>query len=304
LFENYFIKKLCIRCLFNLNKSEEAQNYLIEQLKNECGPYFVSKSQEMISDVKASIEMSNTYNKEDNNKSNIPINYFVLSNYTWPIDKLIKGEINNFDMDEYGKKFFEFYHKKNGGKSLFWHLPYCFGELEMTIPNCDVTIKIFGNGVHAAILKCFTKSNNSLTIQDIINKTKIEKDVIQKYIKKLITKNLLKFEDDVFSVNYEVNKEGNNGIIALIDYDEEENSEEDKEKEEKSIEERKFVIDAYIMKILKQKKIMKRNELINIVKERMPFEEKEEIINKRVDQLINNRYISKDDNDDNLIKYS
>ena len=38
LFENFFIKKLCIRCLFNLNKSEEAQNYLIEQLKEECGP--------------------------------------------------------------------------------------------------------------------------------------------------------------------------------------------------------------------------------------------------------------------------
>ena len=304
LFENFFIKKLCIRCLFNLNKSEEAQNYLIEQLKNECGPYFISKSQEMISDVKASIEMSNTYNKEDNNISNIPINYFVLSNYTWPIDKLIKGEINNFDMGEYGKKFFEFYHKKNGGKSLFWHLPYCFGELEMTIPNSDVTIKIFGNGVHTAILKCFTKSNTSLTIQDIINKTKIEKDVIQKYIKKLINKNLLKFENDVFSVNYDVNKDGNNGIIALIDYDEEENSEEDKEKEEKSIEERKFVIDAYIMKILKQKKIMKRNELINIVKERMPFEEKDENINKRVDQLINNRYITKDDKDNDLIKYS
>ena len=44
LFQNFFIKKLCIRCLFNLNKSEEAQNYLIEQLKKECGPYFVSKS--------------------------------------------------------------------------------------------------------------------------------------------------------------------------------------------------------------------------------------------------------------------
>ena len=302
LFENFFIKKLCIRCLFNLNKSEEAQNYLIEQLKNECGPYFVSKSQEMISDIKASQEMNQLFNKENNNNFYIPINYFVLSNYTWPIDKLIKGEINNFEIGICEKKFFEFYHQKNAGKSLFWHLPYCFGEIEMEIPQSG-NVKIFGNGVHIAILKCFTKSHTSLTFKDILNTTKIEKDIIQRYIKKLITKNLLKLENDIYSVNFEVNKNGNNNEIALIDYDEEEDSKSNEENEEKSIEERKFVIDAYIMKVLKQKKIMKRNELISTVQDKMPFEEKVENINKRIEQLINNRYISKDEKDTSLLKY-
>ena len=306
LFENFFIKKLCIRCLFNLNKSEEAQNYLIEQLKNECGPYFVSKSQEMISDVKASQEMTQLFSKEINKEKNnldIPINYFVLSNYTWPIDKLIKGDIPNFKIGGLQKKFFEFYHKKNSGKSLFWHLPFCFGVLEMEIPNSDNPIKIFGNGVHFAILKCFNKKKASLTIKDILNKTKIEIDIIQKNLKKLVNKNLLKNENDIYSVNFEVEKDENNEI-ALIDYDEEENDKNDEESEEKSIEERKFVIDAYVMKVLKQKKVMKRNDLINVVKEKMPFEERDEIINKRIDQLINNRYISLDDKDNDLLKYS
>jgi len=69
------------------------------------------------------------------------------------------------------------------------------------------------------------------------------------------------------------------------------------------LEERKFVIDAYIMKILKQKKVMKKNELINTVNEKMPFDEKEDVINKRLEQLINNRYISKDEEDPSIIKY-
>ena len=303
LYENFFIKKLCIRCLFNLNKSEEAQNYLIEQLKNECGPYFVSKSQEMISDVKASQEVTQLFNKEDKSNFYIPINYFVLSNYTWPIDKLVKGEIPNFEIGTCEKKFFDFYHKKNSGKSLFWHLPYCFGEIEMEIPKTSEKISIIGNGIHAAILKCFDKSHTSLTFKDILNKTKIEIDIIQKYLKKLINKNLLKYENDIYSVNFEVNKDGKNEKIALIDYDEEENEKKDEENEEKSIEERKFVIDAYIMKILKQKKVMKRNDLIDTVKEKMPFEEKDDNINKRLEQLINNRYISVDDKDKSLVKY-
>ena len=172
----------------------------------------------------------------------------------------------------------------------------------MEIPQSG-NVKIFGNGVHIAILKCFTKSHTSLTFKDILNTTKIEKDIIQRYIKKLITKNLLKIENDIYSVNFEVNKNGNNNEIALIDYDEEEDSKSNEENEEKSIEERKFVIDAYIMKVLKQKKIMKRNELISTVQDKMPFEEKVENINKRIEQLINNRYISKDEKDTSLLKY-
>ena len=303
LFENFFIKKLCIRCLFNLNKSEEAQNYLIEQLKKECGPYFVSKSQEMISDVKASQEMSQLFNEKEKSEIDIPINYFILSNYTWPIDKLVSGEINNFDIGKTEKKFFDFYHKKNSGKSLFWHLPFCFGEIEMDLKDSSKSIKIIGNGVHIAILKCFTKNQISLGLKDIIKITKIEKDVITKHIKKLVNKNILKYENNIYVVNFFVDKDENSDKIMLIDYDEQEEEKGVEESEEKSIEERKFVIDAYIMKILKQKKVMKRSELISTVNEKMPFDEKEEIINKRVDQLINNRYISKDDEDPSLIKY-
>ena len=303
LFENFFIKKVCIRCLFNLNKSEEAQNYLIEQLKKECGPYFVSKSQEMISDVKASQEMSQLFNEKEKSEIDIPINYFILSNYTWPIDKLVSGEINNFDIGKTEKKFFDFYHKKNSGKSLFWHLPFCFGEIEMDLKDSSKSIKIIGNGVHIAILKCFTKNQISLGLKDIIKITKIEKDVITKHIKKLVNKNILKYENNIYVVNFFVDKDENSDKIMLIDYDEQEEEKGVEESEEKSIEERKFVIDAYIMKILKQKKVMKRSELISTVNEKMPFDEKEESINKRVDQLINNRYISKDDEDPSLIKY-
>ena len=305
LFQNFFIKKLCIRCLFNLNKSEEAQNYLIEQLKKECGPYFVSKSQEMISDVKASQEMSQLFNEKKDKEEdiNIPINYFVLSNYTWPIDKLVSGEICNFDLGKSQKKFFEFYHKKNSGKSLFWHLPYCFGEIEMDLNDSKNTIKIIGNGVHIAILKCFNKSQISLSLKDIMKKTKIEKDVINKYIKKIVSKNILKYENDVYVINFFVNKDDNCNEIMLIDYDEQEDEKGIEENEEKSIEERKFVIDAYIMKILKQKKVMKKSELITTVNEKMPFDEKEEIIDKRIEQLINNRYITKDEEDPSIIKY-
>ena len=247
--------------------------------------------------------MSQLFKEKETTDINIPINYFVLSNYTWPIDTLISGEINNFDLKPTQKKFLDFYRKKNSGKSLFWHLPYCFGEIEMNLNDSGNSIKIIGNGIHIAILKCFTKNKISLSLKDIMKITKLEKDVINKYIKKIVNKNILKYENEVYVVNFFVNKEENIKEIMLIDYDEQQDEKGIEENEEKSIEERKFVIDAYIMKILKQKKVMKKSELISTVNEKMPFEEKEEIINKRIEQLINNRYISKDEEDPSLIKY-
>ena len=59
----------------------------------------------MISDVKASQEMSQLFKEKETTDISIPINYFVLSNYTWPIDTLISGEINNFDLKPTQKKF-------------------------------------------------------------------------------------------------------------------------------------------------------------------------------------------------------
>ena len=73
-----------------------------------------------------------------------------------------------------------------------------------------------------------------------------------------MSKNILKYENDVYVINFFVNKDDNSNEIMLIDYDEQEDEKGIEENEEKSIEERKFVIDAYIMKILKQKKVMKK----------------------------------------------
>ena len=57
-----------------------------------------------------------------------------------------------------------------------------------------------------------------MSLKDIIKKTKIEKDVVQKHIKKLVNKNILKYENNIYVVNFFVNKDENSDKIMLIDY--------------------------------------------------------------------------------------
>ena len=73
--------------------------------------------------------------------------------------------------------------------------------------------------------------------------------------------------------------------------------------EKKTIEDRKPVVDCYLMKVLKQKKIINRNDLINEVLKRIPFQSDKEFVSKRLDQLISNKYINPDEKDNNIVKY-
>ena len=49
--------------------------------------------------------------------------------------------------------------------------------------------------------------------------------------------------------------------------------------------------------------MIKRKDLIECTKELIPFNEKDENINKRIEQLINNGYIAEDDKDKKILQY-
>ena len=304
MFEHFFIKNLATTCLYNLNVSEELQNYLIEQLKYECGSFFVSKSQEMISDVKLSEELSNLFNKNSQSikKSNIKFNFYVYSNYSWPIESIITGNINqNISFME--KEFYNFYKNKNLGKTLKWHLPYCSSELQF-VNNDNIIYIVKGNGIHTSILLCFKKSKMDLSFNEIVSLTKLNKDEIKIHLDDIINVKILNYDSEKKLYCFNSLFRNQNKEINLIHVNTENTLVNDNEKiEKKTIEDRKPVADCYLMKVLKQKKIMNRNDLIDEVLKRIPFQSDKDFISKRLDQLISNKYISHDDKDINLVKY-
>ena len=301
IFENFFIKKLANRCLDNSNYDEKYQNYLIEELKKECGTFFVSKSQEMLSDVNLSKEMNLDYhNKKSKNKNNDNITFYVFSNYSWPIEKLLPGNINKF-IENNNKDFEEYYKIKNAGKSLTWHLPYCSAEIEFEVNNKKYTIKC--NGIFAAILNCFKKNNKENTIKTISEITNIKKEEdLLPFVREIVNKKILIKNGNVYIFNDNFNSDENEIHFNNLNKDEI-SDKENEEVEERTFEDKKPIIEAYIMKTSKAKKIMTRNKIIEGVLNDLPFKADKNEVEKRIDQLINNRYISKDEKDSEILKY-
>ena len=304
MFEHFFIKRLATTCLYNLNVSEELQNYLIEQLKNECGHFFVSKSEEMISDVKLSKELNDKFIQQSDllKDNNIIFNFSIYSNYSWPINKIIVGNIND-NITSIQNEFYNFYKKKNPGKTVKWHLPYCSSEIEFNgIENKNYLIK--ANGIHTLILSIFKKSKKDLNIIEIVSLTNLDIEILKEHLRDIVNFKILIYDNEKENYSFNENFKNDDNEINLININKENNLLKENEKiEKKTIIDRKPVCDCYLIKILKPKKIMNKEELIEEAYQKLPFQTDKEFIAKRLEQLINNKYISIDGNDENLVRY-
>lgn len=300
-FENYFISKLSFRCLYNMKHNREWEIYLIEQFKKECGSVFVTKSEEILNDISSSRLFSNQYLNDSYDTSNV-FNYYVLSTYSWPVSNIITGNVNEI-ISKKEKLFSNYYIQKNQGKALTWHLPYCNCELGFKIGSNDYIIRT--NGVHASILMKYSKSSLVFKTSDLVKKTKIDRNDLLPCLKAITSSGVLVYDRESDSFTFNNNFRSNQAVICLINTNKEETSVNEIEKiEERTMEDRKPVIDAYIIKLLKPKKQMNLDELVIAVSNSIKFFCDSQLIHSRINHLINNRYIVKDDTDDQLIKYN
>lgn len=300
-FEKYYIQKLLYRCLYHSSTKRERELLMIDQFKKECGANFVSKSEEILNDFSVSNELTNEYSDIINLEPN-PYRFYILSYYSWPFTNILNGFVNK-DIEEMESVFSDFYKQKNQGRILNWVLPFCHCELCFKLNNNLYSIK--GNGVHASVLLKYTLKTKRLTISELVKSTKIEGNSLLSCLKPIVDIGLLVYNSDEDSYAFNDKFASSNPEIRLIGMKKSEASMIEMDiTEEKTFEERKPVIDCYIIKILKAKKQMKIDDLINSVHHSLIFPCERQMIKARIDYLLKADMIFKDEINEGIIKYS
>ncbi len=259
MFETFYIKKLSSRLLYSLTNSKNGEHHLIERLKHECGVVFVNKAEDMINDINLSQDL--TLNFKSNSKINS--NFYVLSSFSWPVQKIIPGFVSN-QIESLHNTFKQSNANRFPGKVLTWHLPYCSADLYFSLK--DVTFEV--NGIQAAILIKFNKSvmTNGITLKSLLDITQINKDDILPQLNILTNKfKILTLSNNTYFLNSSFVPTKHHMIINNFNDSEDTQVEEIKEVEERNWEDRKHVIDALIMKVMKNKKVFKLDDIIHSV---------------------------------------
>ena len=309
---------LCNRLVNNDYVSIDAEKYLIEQLKKQCGNEYISKIDTMIMDYNLNTELTNNFKEFLNNNSNENNNFIssinninsslmILSNEHWPINNFnmfhIKLPNNLITLQNL---IFKYYHINYPGRTVQWAYENSKVELNAVFPHKKY--KIICNTIQACVLLLFNDKNilfnNFIFLSTILKLLNIEnKNDLENNIKPLLNSSLLiKLNDEINNDKFILNKNfGDENEIIKVEMP---IKKENYVRKEYIEEDRSMAIDGMIVKILKSKKKMEFNEVINYILTNLErFRVKVESIKKRINSLIERELIGRDKNDANILTY-
>ena len=140
----------------------------------------------------------------------------------------------------------------------------------------------------------------------LIRLTTLEKDDVFHNLSILANSQIILYDKE--SDSYKINPSFNptKSLLNINDHNSKEDSSVDeiREAEERNWEDRKHVIDALLMKTLKSKKQLKTHDLIESVLKIIKFPCEISAVSTRIQQLISNGYLTKDEKDEDIIKYN
>jgi len=336
-FESYYKTHLARRLLTGTSVSDEAEKAMVSQLKLECGYQFTSKLEGMFNDMRISKDIRDaykTYKRNELNQTNdrskskpVDIEVDVLTGGHWPsqttpdcnLPESIQLAINHFT---------DFYLKKQTGRKLSWQSST--GSVEMQASFGNTSYRLIVSTYQMCILMLFNE-DASLTLGQIRKATNIPDIELRRHLISLCTPKhrILKKgskgkhisgDDDTFTLNNGYKSQFKRVKIPLVSIKEAVTSGsakaggESNRKEGDVVapklppfveEERRHLIEASIVRIMKTRKRLQHNDLIAEVTKQLSvrFNPLPQDIKKRIEGLIERDYLERSENDHRLYQY-
>ncbi|CAG2123495.1 unnamed protein product, partial [Medioppia subpectinata] len=140
----------------------DAEESMINKLKQACGYEFTSKLHRMFTDIKVSDDLNNNFNdylRQNVVELGINFNIYVLQAGAWPLNQ---SALSPFAIPQSLEKsvsaFETFYASKFNGRKLTWLHHLCQTELKFGFTRRNYTV-VMGT-YHMAILLLFESSDS------------------------------------------------------------------------------------------------------------------------------------------------
>jgi len=302
-------KKLARRLLFDKSANDDHERSILTKLKQQCGGQFTSKMEGMVTDLTLARENQTSFEEYLGNNSHanprIDLTVTVLTTGFWPSYK-------SFDLNlppelvKCVEVFREFYQTKTKHRKLTWI--YSLGTCNISGKFEPKTMELIVTTYQASALLLFNSSDR-LSYSDIMTELNLTDDDVVRLLHSLSC------------AKYKIlNKEPNTKTISPTDYFEFNSKFTDKmrrikiplppvDEKKKVIEDvdkdRRYAIDASIVRIMKSRKVLGHQQLVMECVEQLGrmFKPDFKAIKKRIEDLITRDYLERDKDNPNLFRY-
>ncbi|KAJ3952389.1 hypothetical protein N0V92_011172 [Colletotrichum tropicale] len=331
LFERYYQKHLAKRLLHNKSESHDVEKSMISRMKQELGNQFTAKFEGMFRDMESSAELSSGYRDHirglgDVERKQIDLAVNILTTNSWPPD--IMGRNSQFadgagcnwpdEIKRLQDSLLKFYLTNRSGRKLTWLGSTGSADIKMVFPaipggkgplsrerRYELNVPTYG----MVVLMLFNEleEDQELSLEEIQAKTNIPTPDLTRVLasisivpkarvllKEPATKSVKTGDKFRFNSAF-VSKQVRIKAPIINATSKVEGDEERKQTEEKNNQTRAHVIDAALVRIMKQRKELTHTHLLSEVIEQLKsrFTPEVTLIKKRIEDLIVREYLER-----------
>ncbi|KAI4345439.1 hypothetical protein L6164_012564 [Bauhinia variegata] len=309
MFAEFYRKKLARRLLFDKSANDDHERSILTKLKQQCGGQFTSKMEGMVTDLTLAKENQTSFEEYLSNNPNadpgIDLTVTVLTTGFWPSYKSFDLNLPA-EMIRCVELFKEFYQTKTKHRKLTWI--YSLGTCNISGKFEPKTMELIVTTYQASALLLFN-SFDRLSYSEIMTQLNLSDD------------DVIRLLHSLSCAKYKIlNKEPNTKTISSTDYFEFNSKFTDKmrrikiplppvDEKKKVIEDvdkdRRYAIDASIVRIMKSRKVLGYQQLVMECVEQLGrmFKPDVKAIKKRIEDLISRDYLERDKDNANLFRY-
>ena len=304
-FQEFYRKNLAKRLFQNQSISMVSEKYMIEQLRVVCGFGSVDKfnrMDRMVTDIESSSGLNQSFSdyltesNHNNDLASFHIN--VLSTGFWPLGRTptVTARVPE-DIQRFVDLFREFYDTKFEGRRLSWLHHKCSGDI--ILRGFEKSYMVNMSTYQYAVLNLFNRAT-ALTAGEIIRAT----DLTQENLKNLV-ESMIGSYDRILTVSPPVSDQFTEASVIKVNEEFSNSSMEFKlpsvlpqeiQQARSSInEDRSMFLQAAIIRIMKSRKTMKHNDLVQEVIRQSAgkFQPNISNIKKAIEGLIEKEYLKR-----------
>ncbi|KAI8908568.1 Cullin, partial [Gorgonomyces haynaldii] len=313
-FQKFYSKHLARRLVNRNSVSDDAEASMIAKLKEACGFEYTNKLQTMFTDISLSKDLNEAFKdqmEKTHDKSELlDFEILVLQNASWPLQAPTSGFNIPDDLLKTYERFQGYYQSQHSGKVLNWLFQISKGELKTNYVKANKVSYTFQVSTYQMAILLLYNRSTVYTFDALVESTGMSPDVLQGQLGILVKAKVVLVQDGDLGQpqsKYPLNMDFKSKKIRInLNVGVKSEAKQESEETHKTIEEdRKLLIQAAIVRIMKTRKALKHVILVQEVISQLSARFKPQIqdIKKCIDILLEKEYIERMEDQKDMYSY-